>query len=100
MTVNKCKMGGVLLFKEYGLFYQVTDDNAILLQYLLNIKLKRGIGYIPKNKMDKVIYILDRLSIDYLYNNNYHKFNNNLYSYYFDYAINKYQIKEIIDYYE
>ena len=50
--------------------------------------------------MDKVIYILDRLSINYLYNNNYHKFNNNLYSYYLDYAINKYQIKEIVDYYE
>ena len=44
--------------------------------------------------------ILDKLSINYLYNGLLHCFNNNLYSFYFDYAIIKYQIKEIIDCYE
>ena len=65
--------------------------------YLLNINIKNQIGYIPKDKINKVLMLLDRLNINYLYSGIYHDFTNNRYDYYLEYAYKKYDIKRIID---
>lgn len=84
-------------FKDSGLFYQVNGENAILLSYLFNLDIKNGLVYVSKNKIDKVLLVLDKLNINYIFKSSYHKFNNNKYDYYLDYAYKKYDIKGIID---
>ena len=64
---------------------------------LFNIKIKNGIGYIARDKINKVLLVLDKLYINYICFNNYHKFTNNRYEYYLEYAYKKYDIKRIID---
>ena len=90
--------GGVYInFKPYGLFYILESENAILISYLFDIKLKRTLAYIPKDKIDKILVILDKLNINYNYLNTYHEFINNKYEYYLEYAYKKLYINNIIE---
>ena len=51
--------------RKMGLFYQVFDDDAFILHYLLDYKvIDRKVGF-PSNAINKVINILEAKKINY-----------------------------------
>lgn len=97
MCKKKMSNRGVIYFKYSGLFYILEDENAILISYLFDIKLKRNIAYISKDKINKILLVLDKLNINYFYLNSCHEFIDNKYDYYLEYAYKKHYINNIIN---
>lgn len=79
------------------MFYKLDGEDGILLSYLLNLDIRNGLVYVSKNKIDKVLIVLDKLNINYLYMGNYHSFINNKYDYYLEYAYKKYDIYLLVN---
>ena len=94
---SKNKLNKFIAFRNYGLFYRVGGEDLILLHYLLNINIKNEFGYIYKDNIDKVLLVLDKLNINYLFNKEYYNFENNQYDYYLEYAYKKYDLYLIIN---
>ena len=98
ICVKKCKKfrGGVIFFKPYGLFYKVDGNDAVVLYYIFNLKIKDNVLYIPKNKIRDVLTCLKRLAIDYYFDGYLHNFNNNHYEMIYEYAYKKYDLSKYI----
>lgn len=67
------------------------------MHYIFNISIKNEFGYIAKDNINKVLLILDKLEINYLFNKIYHDFENNRYDYYLPDAYKKYDLSEFIN---
>lgn len=55
-----------LIIRKVGLFYNAFDDDAIILNYLLDYKIINGRCGFPENAVNKVINILEDKKINYL----------------------------------
>ncbi len=55
---------------EYGLFYKVTGDSVLIICYLFNIDIKNNRIFIPKKRINEIIYGLNKLNINYYIRNN------------------------------
>ncbi len=95
ISVNSNK----IILINNGLFLKVIGKDAIICYYLFNIKLNNQIGFLPKNNLDYIFYIFDKLYINYFYLGIYHDFVNNQYDYYLMLANKKYEIQQLIDNY-
>ena len=75
--------GGYLItLKNKGLFFKVEASDAIICYYLLNNKINNQVLYIRKEDISLLLFLLDKLNINYLYLNTLHEFVNNQYDYY------------------
>ena len=79
------------------MFYRLDGEDSILLSYLFNLDIKNWLVYVTKSKIDKVLLVLDKLNISYLHMGIYHKFINNKYDYYLEYAYFKYDIYLLVN---
>lgn len=55
-----------IVLRKVGGFYQTFDDDALIISYLFNYKLKNYRCGFPINILNKVINILDEKKINYL----------------------------------
>lgn len=84
MNVNKMSSGGghLITLKNKGLFFKVEASDAIICYYLLNNKINNQVLYIWEYDISLLLFLLDKLNINYLYLNTLHEFINNQYDYY------------------
>lgn len=77
-------MGGghLITLKNKGLFFKVEASDAIICYYLLNNKINNQTLYIWEYDISLLLFLLDKLNINYLYLNTLHEFINNQYDYY------------------
>ena len=55
-----------VVFRKIGGFYNIFDDDAIIISYLCNYKIVNGRCGFPINSIDKVINILENNKINYI----------------------------------
>lgn len=83
----KNKNANYLLFIKSGMFYNAFDEDANIINLIFEYKISNNkIGF-PVNNINKVMYKLDEIEINYIvYNFDdssiFKKFNNNSYNYY------------------
>ncbi len=90
-------MGGSITFNDVGYYYKVIESDAIIIHYLFKEKVINKMCYIQKYKIDFMIYILDKLNINYFINGNYFNYDDNNYDNYLLFA-NKYLELETLIY--
>lgn len=76
MYVKKTSIRGGITFNDVGYYYKVIESDAIIIHYLFKEKVINKMCYIQKHKIDFMIYILDKLNINYFINGNYLLFAN------------------------
>mgnify|MGYP005793583383 CR=1 FL=1 len=85
--------------RKMGLFYQVFDDDALILHYLLDYRvIDKKVGF-PSNALNKVINILEEKKINYKITNEEEEkdFKDlNKYDYYLAKAQDKIVVQELI----
>lgn len=92
-----------LTIRKGGLFYNIFDDDAKIIHYLLNYKIVNGAVGFPSNALNKIINTLDEKKISYIvFDNNVDvekkDFKNlNQYQYYLSKACNKLEVGKIVD---
>lgn len=90
----------MIVFRKFGGFYSVYDNDAIILHYLFNYKIKESRVGFPVNSIDKVTNKLDELHINYQVEDEKVSFKDNKYDFYLASSKNKitldYKIEEII----
>ena len=96
ITILKKNCRTFLVFKSFGLFYRLNGDDAILVSYLFDINIKNHLVHISRDKINSVLEVLNKIGIDYYYNGYWHNFENNKYQYYYEYAIEKNELKKFI----
>lgn len=95
--VKKMSNGGGITFNDVGYYYKVIESDAIIIHYLFKEKVINKMCYIQKYKIDFMIYILDKLNINYFINGNYFNYDDNNYDNYLLFA-NKYLELETLIY--
>lgn len=79
----------MIIFRKSGNFYSVFDDDATILHFLLNYKIKDNRVGFPINSIGKVKAILDEKHIDYRINDEIVHFDDNKYDNYLIESKNK-----------
>lgn len=54
-----------VLIKLRGMFYEVKDEDSVILSYILNYKIRNGRVGFPINAMNKVSVYLEKYQISY-----------------------------------
>lgn len=90
-----------IVFRKFGNFYQVFDDDAYIINYIFNYNIKNYKCGFPVNALEKVLFKLKYLSIDYIVkddNCNFSFFSGcNNYDLYLFLANNKNNNKDLLD---
>lgn len=55
-----------IVFRKFGNFYQLFDDDAYIINYIFNYNIKNYKCGFPINTLEKVLFKLKYLSIDYI----------------------------------
>ena len=84
-----------LEIRKVGLFYNAFDNDALIINYLLDYKIINGRCGFPINAIDKVLNLLDEKKINYkVDNDDIKQYKDNKYSLYLSKALNKNNIYE------
>lgn len=84
-----------IVFKTYGLFYKFIGKDALIMNYLFNIKIKDNTVFLIKERINEVLKKLDELNIDYCINGIIHNFIVNNYNKYLEYSKKKESINKL-----
>lgn len=84
-------------FKANGLFYRLTDEDALIINYLFNTKIKDGVTFIAKENIKRVMRKVKELHIDYAIDNTKHHYRDNKYSKYLKYGKKKEDIDRLYE---
>ena len=63
-------MKGSILIRKVGGFYNVFDDDAIIMNYLCDYKISNGKSGFPLNSLDKVMNILTDNKVNFIIREN------------------------------
>lgn len=86
-----------LEFKPNGVFYRLIGNDALIINYLFNTKVKDNITFVAKENILEVMKKIKNLNIDYSIDNVTHHYRNNNYLKYLKYAHKKEDIDRIYE---
>lgn len=87
----------MIVFRKFGGFYSVYDDDAIIMHYLFNYKVKDSRVGFPINSINKIIDKLKEVHIDYKLEDDKVTFKDNQYDYYLAESKNKITLDNRVD---
>ena len=76
----------------FGIFQMVIGEDAMIVNYLIDVKIKNNCCYLNDVSLNKLINRLNEVNIDYFYNNELYNFNENKYDLYLKYSYKKKEI--------
>lgn len=91
---NYWDFGKIIEIIPSGIFNKVMDEDAMIVNYLIDVKIKGGCCYLNDVTLKKLFDKLDSVHVDYSYNNVIHNFINNNYLLYLGYSYKKKDIEE------